>query len=341
MVNGSILSTGGQFLSASISSSLPAYSFQQQTNMGLYRSAGNTMAFTANGFILKLLSTAGAGIRGRFGIGTVANIPSVNLLDVQAAGANMTTVNCFNTTMSGSIRNVLQSNNGVCYDVYDDGVTGFTIGKLVDGTFNIGANSFSPLGKTNAITINQTNHTNIRNLIATTGTITNATTTTLTGTNVFITNVNGNPFHNVFTNTTSNLITGISPAVLVGSPVALQFSLSRVGRNVTLSTYSFVFDVTTPGPEIRIHLDNLLALTPLTANSLPANNLTDSLGRHYLSEATTFPGGGTTPVRYSIFMQGLGTITPFIILRKEDNWSSTINLVPAFSVTWVAGSSAI
>ena len=335
---GNIICTGGQFLSARQAGSVPPYSFTAFNQVGMGVSNIGEITFLNGGTTMYKMNTNGSGLRGRLGISpTSATIPGVDQLFVQSTGTSPTSINSINTTASGFIRRVLQSNNGVCFDVYDNGINGFTIGHLTDGTFTIGATSTGPQFKTNALTVNQSNIVNIPSLTTTTVTGTN-----VTATNVITTNLNGNRIHNSFANTTSTLITGVSPTVIVSQPISLQFSLSRVGRNVTLSTYSFVFDVTTPGPEIQIHLDNLLFVAPpFTTNSLPANNLVDSLARHYLSEATTFPGGGTTPVRYSIFMRGLDTATPFLVLRKEDNWSSTINLVPAFSVSWVARENAI
>jgi len=318
-ISGDIQTIAGRVYSGASTTALPGLSFGSQSNLGFHRASAGVINVMANSNPIASFSANGGYLVGKVGLG-LSSIPVDNLY-VQANDATQSTCIFINGTSGGHIRHVIQSNTGSAYTVYDNLSAGFTSG-LIPSTnlYAVGATSANPNGKTNAITVNQSNVVSLLSSCQ----------------------VNSIPQWDRYYSSSANLV-GVVPCTI--SPArTIDYTISRKGRMMTLCLFARSFTCTNAGQAVYVDLPQIFIDAGYTINSLPALNSTYTDNNYFLSPITTIRNAGGFDLSPVFIDKPNGTLglCALVITSTAGNFPATANnWVLGNTFTWIARSDSL
>jgi hypothetical protein len=318
-IGGDLQCISGRFHAGASTTGAPGFCFSNQPGLGLNRISANILGIVANSAVMSSFSPTGSYIVGKLGIG-VSVVP-VDTFYVGANDAVLSTTITVNSTASGSVRNIIQSNNGNSYTVYDNTSAGFTAGILpTSNNFAIGANSALPSGKTNAITINQSNVVSL---------LSSATINSITQ-------------HSIFVSGTT-AISGVSP-LITNNPL-INFNIVRQGRMVHLSFFGQIFDATAgAGNTVSISIQDIFAQASFTTNSLPENRsfYTVDDDEVFIGPCSTIRNNGGFDSSTAFISDATTLATSSLrITSQTGNFTGAVNWILGQTFSWCARNNAL
>lgn len=299
--------------------SQPGYSFTADQNSGLHYLSNDSIGMVAGAQVRVGAINNGCYVPDKLCVGTSTH-DSYKTLIQGSDGSTLACLNLLNTS-SGNLRAVLQTQGtGQPYLLLDNSLQGYTIGMLVGGTLAIGPTAGLPSSKTNGLTISQSNVVDL---------LTSA-------------KINSITQHNVIYTSTASVLSGVSPLQITSTPKSIAYTITRVGRMVSLDLGLVDFAVSVGGPIVEINIYSIMNSHGLTINSMPTANPTGVL--KYLAPMSITRNAGAIELATGVYFTGIDGAYSSMRLRIQAiaDFSGALNSIcGSANLSWIARADGI